>query len=256
MGKGDGYFTGYPKHVFLILGNEFCERFSFYGMKAILVLYFTRAFKYSDNTATAIYHAFNSICYFMPIFGAMLADGLLGKFKTILYLSVIYSLGNLVMSLGAIPQGTDYLQWVTFIALVLIAIGTGGIKPCVSAFGADQFKESQTRQKETFFSMFYMAINLGSLLSMIITPILRTSVQCFDSDCYPLAFGVPAILMVVAVVFFIVGAPWYTKSPPGNNIIGRLFGCIGTAISGRCKKKGGPKEHWLDYSEPEVICLS
>lgn len=249
MGKGLGYFTGYPKHVFLILGNEFCERFSFYGMKAILVLYFTRALNYTDDTATAVYHGFNSVCYFMPIFGAMLADGYLGKFNTILYLSIIYSIGNLVMSIGAIPQGGNYLDWVSYIALILIAIGTGGIKPCVSAFGADQFKDNQARQKETFFSMFYMAINLGSLLSMIITPILRSSVQCFDSDCYALAFGVPAILMVVAVIFFVVGSPFYTKPPPGNNIIGRLFGCIGTAISGRCTKKGGPREHWLDYSE-------
>lgn len=218
-------------------------------MKSILFLYFTRALNYSPNTATTVYHAFNCICYFMPIFGAMLADGYLGKFRTILYLSVVYSLGNLVMSLGAIPNGDNHMAWVTYIALVLIAIGTGGIKPCVSAFGADQFKPDQVRQKESFFSMFYMAINLGSLLSMIVTPILRTSVQCFDDDCYPLAFGIPACLMVISVVFFIVGSPFYIKSPAGNNVIGRLFGCVGTAIAGRCKKKGGPREHWLDYSE-------
>lgn len=85
--------------------------------------------------------------------------------------------------------------------LLIIAIGTGGIKPCVSAFGGDQFvRPQQDRQLETFFSIFYISINAGSLLSTFITPILREDVQCFDqASCFPLAFGVPAILMIIAV---------------------------------------------------------
>jgi solute carrier family 15 oligopeptide transporter 1 len=85
--------------------------------------------------------------------------------------------------------------------LLIIAIGTGGIKPCVSAFGGDQFvRPQQDRQLEAFFSVFYFAINAGSLISTAVTPILREDVQCFgDETCYPLAFGVPAILMIVAV---------------------------------------------------------
>jgi solute carrier family 15 oligopeptide transporter 1 len=85
--------------------------------------------------------------------------------------------------------------------LLIIAIGTGGIKPCVSAFGGDQFvRPQQDKQLEQFFSVFYFAINAGSLISTFITPILREDVQCFGDDtCYPLAFGVPALLMIVAV---------------------------------------------------------
>jgi solute carrier family 15 oligopeptide transporter 1 len=250
MGKGYGYFTGYPKHVFFILGNEFCERFSFYGMKAILVIYLNRALNYNEDTATAIYHGFNMACYFMPIFGAMLADGLIGKYKTILYVSVIYAIGNVVMAAGSIPVDGSYIRWPTYLGLGLIAVGTGGIKPCVSAFGADQFsaEDGTDRFLETFFSLFYMSINLGSLLSMVITPIIRSSITCYDDDCYFAAFGIPALLMIVALVFFVVGTKWYRRSPPGNNIIGRLFGCVGHAICARCKWKGDPKEHWLDYS--------
>lgn len=83
----------------------------------------------------------------------------------------------------------------------MIAVGTGGIKPCVSAFGGDQFKiPEQAKQLATFFSVFYMAINAGSLISTTLTPILREDVQCFGEDsCFSLAFGVPAILMICSI---------------------------------------------------------
>ena len=89
----------------------------------------------------------------------------------------------------------------SIVGLLLIAIGTGGIKPCVSAFGGDQFKlPQQEKQLQQFFSIFYFSINSGSLISTFITPILREDVQCLEQDsCYPLAFGIPAILMIVAV---------------------------------------------------------
>lgn len=87
------------------------------------------------------------------------------------------------------------------LGLLIIAFGTGGIKPCVSAFGGDQFvRPQQDKQLEQFFSVFYFSINAGSLLSTFLTPILREDVQCFgDDSCYSLAFGVPAILMLIAV---------------------------------------------------------
>lgn len=88
----------------------------------------------------------------------------------------------------------------------MIAIGTGGIKPCVSAFGGDQFKiPEQAKQLATFFSLFYLAINAGSLISTTITPILREDVHCFgELECFSLGFGVPGILMVVAICKFAI----------------------------------------------------
>lgn len=245
-----GYFTGYPKHVFLILVNEFCERFSFYGMKGILVLYMTRGLSYSSGTAVAIYHAFTAVCYFTPLLGAIIADGWLGKYRTILYVSMIYALGNAAMAITAIPFGGEFLSWGLFIGLVLIAFGSGGIKPCVSAFGGDQFKPDQVRQKESFFTIFYMFINIGSLLTTIVSPYIRSNVFCFDNNCYSLAFGIPAILMVCAIVAFIIGTPWYTKVPPGESILARIMGCVWTALKGKMKsKKHEKKDHWLDYAE-------
>lgn len=88
----------------------------------------------------------------------------------------------------------------TYLGLMLIAIGTGGIKPCVSSFGGEQFTlPQQARQLAAFFSVFYFSINAGSLISTYLTPELRT-IQCLGMDtCYPLSFGVPAILMIVAI---------------------------------------------------------
>ncbi|KAF3426272.1 hypothetical protein E2986_13340 [Frieseomelitta varia] len=93
----------YPKSIFFIISNEFCERFSFYGMRTVLTLYLKNQLKYTDDTSTVIYHVFTMLLYFFPIFGAMLADSLLGKFHTIFYLSIIYAAGQLLLSLSAVP---------------------------------------------------------------------------------------------------------------------------------------------------------
>lgn len=121
--------------------------------------------------------------------------------RTILYLSFVYTIGSVVVALGAIPTLHLPTTAVTIIGLLLIAIGTGGIKPCVSAFGGDQFKlPEQAKFLVTFFSLFYVSINAGSVLSSTITPILREEVHCFgELSCYSLAFGVPGMLMVASI---------------------------------------------------------
>lgn len=144
------------------------------------------------------------LAYFFPIFGAMIADSLLGKFRTILYISFIYVTGNIVLSLAGIePLGLPARE-ISLLGLFLIALGTGGIKPCIVPFGADQFVlPQQAHLLASYLSLFYFAINLGSLLSTAITPVLRANVHCFGNDsCFPLAFGVPAVLMLAAIGTF------------------------------------------------------
>lgn len=88
----------------------------------------------------------------------------------------------------------------SFIGLFLIALGTGGIKPCVSSFGGDQFVlPQQEKQLVSFFSIFYFSINAGSLVSTFLTPIIRTEACLGRDTCYPLAFGIPAILMITSL---------------------------------------------------------
>lgn len=92
----------YPRAIPFIISNEFCERFNFYGMKTILVLYLTRKLLFDDDTATVLYHTFNCLVYFFCIFGAIIADSWWGKFKTIFYLSIVYASGSSVIAIGAV----------------------------------------------------------------------------------------------------------------------------------------------------------
>jgi len=247
--EGGNQKVPYPKSVFIIVGNEFCERLSYYGMKAILGIYLHKKLHLTEDKSTVIYHTFAMLCYFTPIFGAMIADQLLGRFKTIVYISMIYVLGHLLKTLAAIPTlGVPPLEF-SLLGLALIAIGTGGIKPCVSAFGGDQFKlPEQERQLQTFFSVFYFSINAGSLIGTALTPYLREDVECFGEDtCYSLAFGVPAILMGIATVIIIMGKPLYKMVPPQGSILSQVFGSIGYALKGKCS--GVPTDHWMDSAK-------
>lgn len=190
--------------------------------------------------------------YFLCVFGAIISDSWLGKFKTILYLSLVYICGSVLLTLGAIEPLNLPVETFTILGLALIALGSGGIKPCVSAFGGDQFKvPEQVKQITSFFSLFYFAINAGSLISTTVTPILREDVHCFgDINCYPLAFGVPAILMIVSVLIFVLGRPLYKIKPPAGNMVVLVSSTIWTALRTKCKeKKTNPREHWLDYAD-------
>ncbi|XP_030797660.1 solute carrier family 15 member 2 isoform X2 [Rhinopithecus roxellana] len=222
-------------------------------MKAVLILYFLYFLHWNEDTSTSIYHAFSSLCYFTPILGAAIADSWLGKFKTIIYLSLVYVLGHVIKSLGALPiLGGQVVHTVlSLVGLSLIALGTGGIKPCVAAFGGDQFEEKHAEERTRYFSVFYLSINAGSLISTFITPMLRGDVQCFGEDCYALAFGVPGLLMVIALAVFAMGSKIYNKPPPEGNIVAQVFKCIWFAISNRFKNRSGdiPKrQHWLDWA--------
>ncbi|XP_073707284.1 solute carrier family 15 member 1b [Garra rufa] len=256
---------GYPISIFFIVVNEFCERFSYYGMKAVLVLYFTYFIGWDDDLATTIYHTFVALCYLTPILGAIIADSWLGKFKTIVYLSIVYTIGQVILAISAIHDITDndrdgkpdnkaFHIALSMVGLSLIALGTGGIKPCVAAFGGDQFEDHQEKQRSTFFSIFYLSINGGSLLSTLITPILRAQ-ECgiyAQSSCFPLAFGVPAALMAVALVVFIAGHKMYLMESPKGNILLLVMKCIGFAVKNRFnhRSKQYPKRaHWMDWAE-------
>lgn len=239
----------YPKSVFFILSTETCERFSYYGMRTVLSLYLKHllvkdgmASSKAEDVSTAIYHAWVFLSYFTSLFGALLADSFLGKFKTIFYISIVYAIGQGVLSLGSVPdteQGIPGMPQIPIscFGLVLIAFGTGGIKPCVVAFGAEQFTvPQQQREITTFFGIFYACINLGSMISTLLTPWFR-ELYCLGEECYVLAFGVPAVLMVIAIVFFVCGKTGYKIVLPERNVVALFFQCIGTMMQSSDKAK-------------------
>ena len=241
----------FPKHIILIILNQFFERFSFFGLRTILIIYFTQFIKTGDNTAVAYFHAFSMLCCFASLLGALLSDGYIGQYKTIVYVSLIYGFGDLILCLTSIkPLGAPNLAG-TLIGLVIIAFGTGGISPCCIAFGGDQFKSGQEKFLDSYFSIFYLVINIGAFLGSIITPLLRSDVKCFDDDCYSVAFGFSTMLMFVSIIVFVTGKSHYHFKivNSSQNLFKNLINCIAYSIKMKIKNRHISKLHWLDHAQ-------
>src|SRR5258708_14427307 len=118
-----------------------------------------------EDEATGWFHQVVSAVYWMPVFGALLSDGILGKYRTIFFISIVYCLGHLALALNDTRLGL-------FLGLSLIAIGAGGIKPCVSANVGDQFGRGNQHLMSKVFGWFYLSINLGSIFSTWLCPLL------------------------------------------------------------------------------------
>ncbi len=202
----------WPRQIKYIIGNEACERFGYYGIVGILAGYITdsvaaHGLAESSDRATSIIHFFKFGNYFMPLFGAWLSDKLIGRYYTILWVSLIYCLGNFVLA-GSGFIADAHTKFACLCAgLGLIAFGAGGIKPCVSAFMGDQFKPEQSHLLQKAYGAFYWSINFGSFFSFLVIPFLK------DKWGYGIAFGVPGILMAVATLIFLSGTKYYVRKP-------------------------------------------
>lgn len=168
---------------------------------AVLLFYLSLKLGYSEDDAIMLYHAMSMIMYFVCIFGGIIADVWLGNFKTVVFLSTVCLIGSIIVSVSSISTLNLSPKMYLIIGLVLIATGSGGIKPSITTFGADQFKmPEQSSQLITHFSLLYFLVNLVLMVAMTLTPILRADVHCFgDKDCFPLAFGLPAIFMFLSI---------------------------------------------------------
>ena len=222
-----------PPGIGFIVGNEVAERFSYYGMRAILYTFMTtwltnaageNAFM-SDADATKTQALFGSALYFLPLVGGLIADALLGKYLTIMLLSVIYCAGHFVLALTLNPEITGGLiepEYGLYAGLTLIAIGGGFIKSCVSAHVGDQFGPKNAHLLGRVYGWFYFSINLGSTVSTILTPRL---LNWYGPD---VAFGVPGVLMLIATIAFWLGRNRYAHVPPkGTGTIREAFSPAG-----------------------------
>jgi POT family proton-dependent oligopeptide transporter len=233
----------FPKGIPYIVGNEICERFSFYGMKAILVVFITDILLKSERDAKTIYHLFIQAAYFLPLLGAFLADRFWGKYRTIMILSVVYCLGHLTL---AIWENESGLYW----GLALIALGAGGIKPCVSAHVGDQFDETNQTLLDRIFSIFYFSINFGAFFSSLLTPWV---LKHYGAQW---AFGIPGLLMGLATLVFWMGRHRFISVPPtGKEGPAGYLTVSLYALKNRRNRPAG--KDWLEaardrYSEAEV----
>lgn len=233
---------------------ELCERFCYYGMVAILPTYLTGFFGFKQATAVMIMSALSFSSYIFAFVGATVSDSYLGRYGTILSFSCCYAVGVGLLASSALEVISGQIPrnpWAVFVGLALIAFGTGGIKPCVSSFGGDQIEKADNRAR--FFAYFYLMVNVGSFVSMFLVPLIKSK-SCFgQKECYVGALGLPAALMVVALLIFGFGKRLYKPSPPPNRIMQSFFGAIGRAISNKVRLIVGRvpydrPEHWLYYA--------
>ena len=234
------YTATMPPGIPFIVGNELAERFSFYGMRSVLLAYMTiylcqpggRLNVFDDKEAEAWVHLFVGSAYLFPVIGGVLSDAFLGKFKTILTLSFVYCIGHAFL---ACMEWVGDTRLMLLLGLGLIALGSGGIKPCVSAHVGDQFGNKNRHLLSKVYGWFYLSINIGAFFSGILSPFLleaKIETGTVGEKIYPYftwlvghkqpgeiifghhyAFGLPGILMAIATLLFWMGRKRFTHIP-------------------------------------------
>jgi POT family proton-dependent oligopeptide transporter len=197
-----------PAGIPYILVNEAAERFSFYGGRCILVFFMTHLLKNAASELSPMtaeqskfwFHLFVSAVYFTPLLGALISDIWLGKYRTILWFSALYCIGFLALAF-------DHTRLGLGAGLILIAIGSGVIKPCVSANVGDQFGETNKHLINRVYHWFYFAINLGAAISNLLIP------ELLERYGPGVAFGVPGVFMALATIAFWLGREKFVHIP-------------------------------------------
>ncbi|KAJ3074550.1 hypothetical protein HDU98_010913 [Podochytrium sp. JEL0797] len=261
-----------PKAVYFIIPNELGERFCYYGLTPILKNFLKYQLGYlGGEEANSLYHIFQGVAYYTPLVGAILSDSFLGKFKTISLLSCVYLCGLILMTITSWPTimgvETTHLSRVgPLIGLFSVALGTGGIKPCVSSFGGDQFLETQKYGLQKFYNYFYMSINVGSLVASYASPaVQKMEIYPFPNDTlaiwaeagvhpvgngYPEAFLMLTCFMGAALLIFVSGYKYYRiVAPSGKFILTDIFKTAGFYLTSRFSKKASAEEAYKNTCE-------
>ncbi len=197
-----------PRQIPYIIGNEACERFSFYGMRNILTPFLVTSLLLSfplaerAGIAKEIFHTFVIGVYFFPLLGGWLSDRFFGKYNTVFWLSLVYVAGHACLALFEDNRTGFYT------GLFLIALGSGGIKPLVSAFVGDQFDQSNKHKAKIVYDAFYWTINFGSFFASLLMPVFLRNYGA------SVAFGIPGVLMAIATLIFWLGRKKYVHVPP------------------------------------------
>ena len=216
-----------PRQIPYIIGNEACERFSFYGMRNILVQFLVSSVILSylpeaerQGMAKEVFHSFVIGVYFFPLLGGWLSDRFFGKYHTIFWLSLLYCVGHACLAMFEGNRTGFYT------GLFLIALGSGGIKPLVSSFVGDQFNQSNKHLAKIVYDAFYWTINFGSFFASLLMPIF------LREHGAAIAFGIPGILMFIATIIFWMGRAKYVNMPPAPSDPNSFLSVVKTALRG------------------------
>tara|TARA_X000000368_G_scaffold34750_1_gene25437 strand:- start:1916 stop:3439 length:1524 start_codon:yes stop_codon:yes gene_type:complete len=197
-------FLGHPKGLFVCFATEMWERFSYYGMRALLILYLTKHWEFTDTTSYLIYGAYTSLVYIMPVFGGMLADQILGSKKAVTYGAILLVAGHLGMTIESNEQ-------IFYLSLALIVSGVGFLKPNISTMVGALYKEGDPR-RDSGFTIFYMGINIGAFTATLLCGYLGEEIG------WAYGFGAAGIGMLIGLIIFIAGQKYLVglAEPPSE----------------------------------------
>ena len=198
-------FLGHPKGLYMLFFAEMWERFSYYGMRALLIFYLTKHWLFSDGDSNLIYGAYTSLVYITPVLGGYLADRYLGQRRAVLYGGILLALGHLFMAVEGVHGLTDPIAKqadpainVFWMALALIIVGSGFLKANISVMVGQLYKMTDVR-RDGAYTIFYMGINLGAAVGTILVGYLGETIG------WAYGFGLAGIGMVAGLIVFVLG---------------------------------------------------
>ena len=205
-------FLGHPKGLFICFATEMWERFSYYGMRALLILYLTKHWEFTDATSYLIYGAYTSLVYIMPVFGGMLADQILGSKKAVTYGAILLVFGHLGMTVESNEQ-------IFYLSLALIVSGVGFLKPNISTMVGALYEEGDPR-RDSGFTIFYMGINIGAFTATLLCGYLGEEIG------WAYGFGAAGIGMLLGLFIFLWGQKYLEglAEPPSNKYMTKVNG--------------------------------
>ncbi|CAK7342762.1 unnamed protein product [Dovyalis caffra] len=235
--------TGAWKASLFIIAIEFSERLSYFGMATSLIIYLTKVMHQDLKTAAKSVNYWAGVTTLMPLFGGFLADAYLGRFTTVFVSSVVYLLGLILLTMSTLvpslkacdgaavcPEPRKVHEVVFFLAIYLISMGTGGHKPSLESFGADQFDENhdeERKEKMSYFNWWNFGLCSGLLLGVTVVVYVQDHVGWGAADVILTA------VMALSLVIFIIGRPFYRYQVPTGSPLTPMLQVLVAAIRKR-----------------------
>ena len=194
----DKTFLGHPRGLYMLFFAEMWERFSYYGMRALLIFYLTKHWLFADDKANLIYGAYTSLVYITPVLGGYLADRYLGQRKAVLFGGLLLAIGHSLMAVEGTGGQSDPAINVFWAALAFIIVGSGFLKANISVMVGQLYKLTDVR-RDGAYTVFYMGINVGAALGTILVGYLG------ETQGWGYGFGLAGIGMLAGLVVFVLG---------------------------------------------------
>jgi POT family proton-dependent oligopeptide transporter len=237
-----------PKSIYFIAAGEAAERFAFYGLSALMPLWLLAGGMDAD-TAVVVISLFKGVAYISPLVGSVLADTVLGRYSTVVVGMSVYVAGMAVVTLSTLQNGLGLFA----ARLLLVGLGTGAIKSVVAALVGDQVTQEHVAPA---FSVFYASLQIGAIVAFVVAPLLRTQIPAPYN--WTIAFGVPAVFMVVALVLFVGAKRWYVLLPSSGSHLLRFLLLLWRATRRRVGALlcGGRRAEWARYRGADLVGLA